>query len=155
MKPNTVRSICQTFMYSRVLAVFSSSIAGTVSAAEHVTYADRVGRLTDLERLATPVVPGEKTFASTSHDRSMSYDPKADRYQNGGANNDGGGSIRHDGKQQVMVDLEGPGVLWRIWSARADRGHVKIFLDGSETPIIDKPFAANLTISRRISQASR
>jgi hypothetical protein len=39
-----------------------------------------------------------------------------------------------------MVDLQGPGVLWRMWSAKADGGHIRVYLDGNETPVIDKPF---------------
>lgn len=119
-----------------------SATAGTVSAGERYTYADLVARLTDRERLATPVVPGEKTFASTSHDRGGTYDLVTDTYWNWSANGDGGGCIRREGDAQVMVDLEGPGVLWRTWSARAGSGHIKIFIDGNEAPVIDKPFSA-------------
>ncbi len=119
-----------------------TATVGAVSAGERHTYADLVGRLTDLDRLATPVVVGEKTFASTSHDRGMSYDASTDTYRNWSANGDGGGCIRREGDAQVMVDLEGPGVLWRTWSARAGGGHIKIFIDGNEAPIIDKPFNA-------------
>jgi hypothetical protein len=112
------------------------------STAEPIIYADLVTRLTDLQRLASPIVPGEKTFASTSHDRGMSYDPQTNTYRNWRANGDGGGCIRREGEDQVMVDLEGPGVLWRIWSASAGSGHIKIFIDGNPAPVIDKPFQA-------------
>jgi hypothetical protein len=115
----------------------------TVSlAGETVTYRDLVGRLTNLERLATPVIPGEKTFASTSHDRGGKYDPQTDTYSNWSANADGGGCIRREGESQVMVELEGAGVLWRIWSALAKGGHIRIYVDGGETPVVDKPFGA-------------
>ena len=115
-------------------------VASVAPAGDTLTYRDMVGRLTNLERLATPVIPGEKTFASTSHDRGMKYDPQSDTYSNWGANRDGGGCIRREGESQVMVDLEGPGVLWRIWSAKASAGHIRIYIDGGETPVIDKPF---------------
>ena len=68
-----------------------SMMTGISSATERLTYADLVGRLTDLERLATPIVPGEKTSASTSHDRGMSYDPSTDTYRNLSSNRVGGG----------------------------------------------------------------
>ncbi len=116
--------------------------ANTTLAAEPITYADLVTRLTDLQRLASPIVSGEKTFASTSHDRGMSYDPQTDTYRNWTANGDGGGCIRREGDDQVMVDLKGPGVLWRIWSAKVGSGHIKIFIDGNAAPVIDKPFQA-------------
>jgi hypothetical protein len=36
--------------------------------------------------------------------------------------------------------MEGPGCIWRIWSANPLLEHVRIYLDGSETPAIDLPF---------------
>ncbi len=33
-----------------------------------------------------------------------------------------------------------PGLYWRIWSARAEKGRVKIYLDGQEKPAVDLPF---------------
>ena len=125
------------WMITALVLVTAASLAG-----ETFTYREIVSRLTDLERLATPVVPGEKTFASTSHDRNSKYDPKTDTYHNWSSNGDGGGCIRREGDKQVMVDLNGPGVLWRIWTARPYVGHIKIYIDGNETPVIDKPFNA-------------
>jgi hypothetical protein len=123
-----------------LVSAIASWIVTVSLAGETVTYRNLVGRLTNLERLATPVIPGEKTFASTSHDRGGKYDPKTDTYGNWSANNDGGGCIRREGESQVMVELEGAGVLWRIWSALAKEGHIRIYIDGGEKPIIDKPF---------------
>ena len=37
--------------------------------------------------------------------------------------------------------MSGPGVIWRIWSAKPEQGHVSIYLDGSDTPAVDLPFA--------------
>ena len=109
-------------------------------AAETVSYRDLVGRLTGMERLAAPVIAGERTGASTSHDRASAYDAANGTYRNWSANNDGPGFIRKEGSDQVLVDLEGPGVLWRVWSAKPEQGHIRIFLDGSTTPIVDKSF---------------
>jgi hypothetical protein len=36
--------------------------------------------------------------------------------------------------------MDGPGCIWRIWSALAENGHVKIYLDGSDEPVVDLPF---------------
>jgi hypothetical protein len=119
----------------------AASLAVASAVAEgRIAYPDLVARLTDLERLAAPLVAGEKTAASTSHDRGATYDAKTDRYRNWAANGDGGGCIRREGDGQVMVDLQGPGVLWRMWSAKADGGHLCVYLDGNETAVIDKPF---------------
>ncbi|MCW1887644.1 DUF2961 domain-containing protein [Luteolibacter flavescens] len=109
-------------------------------AAETLSYRDLVTRLTGMERLASPVVAGERGGASTSHDRDSAYDAATGAYRDWGANDDGWGFIRKEGNGQVLVDLEGPGVLWRVWSAKPEQGHIRIYLDGSTTPIVDKPF---------------
>jgi len=44
-----------------------------------------------------------------------------------------------------MAEMDGPGCLWRIWSARTAKGHVKIFLDGQEQPAVDLPFEEYFT----------
>ena len=106
--------------------LLSSSFA---KAGEKISYAGLVSRLTDLERLAEPIVEGEKTFASTSHDRASRYNEETDRYENWAANGDGGGGIRREGDAQVMVDLDGAGVIWRTWSAKPERGHIRIYID--------------------------
>ncbi len=36
--------------------------------------------------------------------------------------------------------MDGPGCIWRIWTARASEGHIKMFLDGQEAPAVDLPF---------------
>ncbi len=36
--------------------------------------------------------------------------------------------------------MEGPGCLWRIWSAKPEQGHVRIYLDGATEPAVDLPF---------------
>ena len=110
--------------------------------AETYSYADLVGRLTDLKALATPPQPGEKTALASSFDRKSQYDATHDQYIDWGANGDGGGIIRMEGDTAVLADIQGPGCIWRIWSARPHNGHVKIYLDGSTTPAVDLPFTA-------------
>ena len=36
--------------------------------------------------------------------------------------------------------MEGPGCIWRIWSAAPKEGHVRIYLDGACEPAVDLPF---------------
>jgi len=124
----------------RVGALFLLLLMSLPCQAQEIGYQQLVGRLTDLRRLSSPIVSGEKTAASTSHDRASRYDADADRYHHWSANNDGSGSIRREGDGVVMVDLTGPGVLWRIWSALPEQGHIRIYLDGQATPVIDQPF---------------
>jgi Protein of unknown function (DUF2961) len=40
----------------------------------------------------------------------------------------------------VVFEKDGPGVIWRFWSALAKEGHIKIFIDDKEVPVVDKPF---------------
>lgn len=119
-----------------------SIIACSADAGETMDYRSLVERLTRMERLAEPLTDRELGGASTSHDRGSRYDSAAGIYQNWSANDDGKGFIRREGDGQVMVDLQGPGVLWRVWTAKPESGHIRIYLDGNETPVIDKPFRA-------------
>ncbi len=106
-----------------------------------LSYADLVRRMTDLERLAVLPAPGETAAQCSSYDRASKYDEKTGKYIDWGANNDGSGIIRREGQHQsVVAEMQGPGCIWRIWSALAQNGHVKIYLDGQATPVVDLPF---------------
>lgn len=48
--------------------------------------------------------------------------------------------MRREGEFYVAAEVDGPGVLWRFWSAMPGLGHVRIFIDGNKKPVIDKPF---------------
>ena len=56
------------------------------------------------------------------------------------ANGDGNGIIRKEDGKQVFAEMEGPGCIWRIWSAAPKQGHVRIYLDGASEPAVDLPF---------------
>ncbi len=107
---------------------------------EQLTYPELVRRMIDLEHLAAPPRPGETCKQWSSWDRRSQYDAEKDEYVNWGANGDGNGIIRREGDLEVMAEMDGPGCIWRVWSARAQDGHVKIYLDGQETPAVDLPF---------------
>ena len=78
--------------------------------------------------------------AVVSWDRASKYDVETGKYIHWDANGDGGHFIREEDGRIVMAEMEGPGCIWRTWSARALDGHVKIYLDGNETPVVDLPF---------------
>jgi hypothetical protein len=105
-----------------------------------LTYIDLVNRLTDLEHLATLPAPGEKCVQWSSYDRRSKYDQASGKYVDWSANGDGDGIIRKENGEIIFAEMEGPGVIWRIWSALANQGHVKIYLDGNEEPAVDLPF---------------
>lgn len=105
-----------------------------------LTYRDLVSRLSDLERLAVPPLAGEQCGSQTSYDRRSVYNAETGLYENWNANRDGDGYIRMEDGHQVVFEAEGPGCIWRIWSAWPGMGHVKIFLDGAPEPVMDLPF---------------
>jgi len=104
------------------------------------TYIDLVSRLTDLDHLATLPAPGETCAQWASWDRASKYDEASGKYVKWDANGDGNGIIRKEGDELVFAEIEGPGVIWRTWSALAKDGHVKIYLDGQTKPAVDLPF---------------
>ena len=123
--------VCSFFAYGRL---------PQAGAEERLTYIDLINRLTDLEHLAMLPAPGEKCAQWSSYDRRSKYDETSGKYINWSANGDGTGIIRKEDGELVFAQMEGPGVIWRIWSALAREGHVKIYLDGAEEPAVDLPF---------------
>src|SRR5205807_618844 len=109
-------------------------------AGQKLSYVDLVNRVTDLKHLATLPGAGDQCAQWSSYDRKSRYDAAADKYINWDANGDGDGIIRKEGDKEVMAEMKGPGCIWRIWSAMAEAGHVRIYLDGAAEPAIDLPF---------------
>jgi hypothetical protein len=122
-----------------VLSETASFSADSTNAV--LTYADLVRRLTDLEHLATLPEPGEKTAQFSSYDRASRYDEKTGKYVRWDANGDNDGIIRKEDGKLVLAEMDGPGCIWRIWSAAPKEGHVRIYLDGDTNPAVDLPFA--------------
>ena len=128
-------------MKKAILVLLSVLVSSSIlTAGEKLTYVDLVRHLTDLEALATLPPPGEKCQQWSSYDRASRYDEATGTYVRWDANGDGTGIIRQEGDVSVLAEMEGPGVIWRIWSARAQNGHVKIYLDGATEPTVDLPF---------------
>lgn len=123
-----------------LLLVLVVNLATPAPAAETLSYADLVGRMTDLKLPAVLPAPGETCKQWSSWDRNSQYDAETGKYVKWDANGDGGHFIREEDGRYVMAEMDGPGCIWRTWSARALDGHVKIHLDGNETPVVDLPF---------------
>jgi hypothetical protein len=124
-----------------IICVFFGAVRlSPAIAAEKLTYVDLVDWLTDLEYLAKLPDVGEKCAQWSSYDRRSKYDSASGKYIDWTANGDGNGIIRKEGDLHVFAEIEGPAVIWRIWSALAGEGHVKIYLDGNEQPAVDLPF---------------
>jgi hypothetical protein len=120
-----------------VLGMAASPLA---SAQQKLTYVELVKRLTDLEHLATLPEPGETTKQWSSYDRASKYDAATGKYLRWDANGDNAGILRKEGDTEVFAEMKGPGCIWRIWSATAKEGHVKIYLNGASEPAVDLPF---------------
>jgi hypothetical protein len=110
------------------------------AAQQNLTYVDLVKRLTSLEYLATVPAPGDQCAQWSSYDRKSRYDEATGKYIAWDANGDGSGIIRKEGNQLVLAEMQGPGCIWRIWSAAPKDGHVRIYLDGGSEPVVDLPF---------------
>lgn len=89
-----------------------------------VTYPDLVDNLVSLDALSEP--PVFKTAMASSFDRL-------------GGNRDGEGYIRREGEHFVVAEMNGPGVITRIWSANP-LGMVRIYLDNDTEPVVQRHF---------------
>lgn len=117
------------------------ALAGASAFSAEMTYIDLVNKLTDLEGLAAYPSIGEKCMQFSSYCRASYYDEQTGKYIDWSDNNDWGGIIREESNTVVLAEMEGPGCIWRIWSATANDGHVKIYLDNSDKPAVDIPFS--------------
>jgi len=105
-----------------------------------LSYRDLVQRLYDLEYLATPPASGERSGAFSSYDCRSRYDAETGQYQDWDANSDGSGYLYKEGDKIVAFEKEGPGVIWRVWSALPEPGHIRIFIDYQQEPVVNIPF---------------
>ena len=121
-----------------LLALASLQLA---ASAETLTYADLADRLIDLQRLAVLPEPGETCAQWSSYNRASRYDVATGTYVDWSRNGDGHGFIRKEDATLVLAEMQGPGCIWRIWSAGPMDGHVKIYLDGAPEPAVDLPFS--------------
>lgn len=104
------------------------------------TYDDLLDRLTDLKALAVPPAVGETSGCFSSYDRRSRYNEATGLYEDWGANSDGDGYIRREGEDIVALEIDGPGVIWRAWSANPQMGHIRVYIDGAAAPALDMPF---------------
>ncbi|MEN6383768.1 MAG: glycoside hydrolase family 172 protein [Phycisphaerales bacterium] len=117
-------------------------ISTNVFAAKEYSYVDIINMVTDLERLAQLPENGELTQQWSSYDRESKYDEKTGKYINWEANGDGYGKInwiRKENDRLVMAEMQGPGCIWRFWTATAFKGKISIYLDDQNEPAVDLP----------------
>ncbi len=129
-----MKTICAGFLSTAVL------VSCAAAEPRNLSYVDLVRRITDLTYLATLPATDDQCAQWSSYDRKSRYDAATGKYLNWDANGDGNGIIRREGDTEVMAEMEGPGCIWRIWSAMPQDGHVRIYLDGAAEPVLDLPF---------------
>ncbi|WP_165223690.1 DUF2961 domain-containing protein [Aquisphaera insulae] len=124
-----LRAIARALLPAAALLITSR---GVLAQAEvPLSYSAVLHQLTDLDRLAR-LQEGCKAGLSSSWDRGS-----RERW---GANGDASQYLRiePDG-EAVMMDVDGPGVVYRIWSANPI-GKIRIYLDGATSPSYEWDF---------------
>ena len=100
----------------------------------HYSYVDIVNQMLDMEHTALLPKPGEKGAEWTSTDRRSTYNEETDTYTNWTANSDMQGFIERivdNGVTRYLIaDIEGPGVIWRFWTAQPNNGILEFCIDG-------------------------
>ena len=130
----------------RKIWVISLAVWLSLSACQQeekaLSYADLVNRMTALKSLAKLPEAGEKSEMWSSYDRASKIDSVTGKFIDWDANIDGFKPqyIRKEGDNEVLAEMDGPGAIVRIWSASPREGKVKIYIDGSEEPVINESF---------------
>lgn len=126
------------FISCAEIKVLAEPKAETIRPDPEVTYsyADIASRLYDMEELAR-VPDGETSSEFTSGDTSSTYNSVSGDYENWNANGDWTGYLyRQDDGGYVIAEMDGPGYINRIWMAYEWSGKIAVYVDGSDTPVI-------------------
>jgi hypothetical protein len=111
------------------------------ATGDEVSFEDLLGALVDLLWLATEPPENERCIQFSSFDPASRAGRAAEAawYANG----DRGHFLRSEERQGrtewVMVDVDGPGAIVRIWSANPS-GELRFYVDGAEEPALAIPF---------------
>jgi hypothetical protein len=130
--------VLSPFRAAAAVAALLGCAAAPAALAQNgaITTQSLLADLTDLRRMAEFPSPAYKTLQASSYDRKAAIPGTPDWF----ANDDWGRFIRtetRNGRQeQVMMEHDGPGVVFHIWSANPS-GTIRIYLDGQATPVIE------------------
>ena len=114
----------------------SAWLTAAGASARDLTYTDLLHQLVDLDRL-THLQQGITAGQFSSWDRG--------ERQSWGSNGDAGQYMRvEENGEAVMMDQDGPGCIFRIWSANP-QGMLRIYLDGAATPTHEFDFNGMFT----------
>ncbi len=115
-------------------------LIGHQAFAAEMSFSEITAKLYDLRNLAQVPEASERSGSFSSRDRAARYNLETGRYEKWYSNDDGSGFIRQDKEGIVAAEMEGPGVIWRIWSAMPESGLMKIYIDGQLAPTLSMPF---------------
>ena len=122
-----------------VAGLFALCITPLYASAADVTFDSLMEEMLDRARLAEFPDPPYTCRQFSSYDCASTGPDDPDTWF---ANRDAGNFLRveeNDGRQEsVMMDIDGPGAVVRIWSANA-KGTIRFYLDGAERPTIAMP----------------
>jgi hypothetical protein len=139
-------------MHRRVLPIvaFAHCMLVAGALAQSVTYRGLLEEMLNRESLTRLPDPWFDCRQASSYDRaSVSAADQAGWFANGDADKFVRVEERGGRKEWVMMDEAGPGAVVRIWSANP-KGVLRVYLDGSETPVVEGPMADLLRSSGQI-----
>ena len=140
--PRRIR-LCTRLFSVALGATLLGIVASRSLAADSttITTANLIEEMTDLAGMAEFPKPAYTCKQFSSYDRK-SKSPANPTQEDWFANADHGQYLRVENRasrqEYVMMDAPGPGAVVRIWSANPE-GTIRIYLDGSETPVIETP----------------
>ncbi|UCD27800.1 MAG: DUF2961 domain-containing protein, partial [Planctomycetota bacterium] len=114
-----------------VPGIYPDAKAATTEVKDYSYFLEK---LVDLDGL--PVLSeGIQGKQFSSYDRASRYDEASGKYIQWDANGDAGKYISVDPRTQeaLMAEIDGPGCIWRIWSANPT-GKIRFYLDGDKKP---------------------
>ncbi|MCD6352074.1 MAG: hypothetical protein J7M26_08135, partial [Armatimonadetes bacterium] len=118
------------------LLLTATAVSSTALAARTLTYRDFLRELSDLDRLAY-WQDGVHAGQYSSWDRG--------ELKRWGCNGDAGKYLRvEDNGEAVMAEIEGPGCIYRIWSANP-QGKIRFYFDGATKPQYEFDFNSIFT----------
>ena len=134
--PETLLNAPKSKRKLRQVATTAAALMGiavaSAAGAQNLTYVDILHQLTDLDRL-THLQTGQQAGIFSSWDRTSKTI--------WGANGDAGQYLRIEPRtgEAVMMDIDGPGIIYRTWSANPV-GKIRIYIDGATTPTFEWNF---------------
>lgn len=124
-----------------LVATFMACTTMSAQSAFRITEASLLKEMTDRNEIARIPYPAYTTIQFSSYDRASVERDKAGWYANGDysmfiRSEEVAGHVEH-----VMMEDSGPGAIVRFWATLAggENGIVRIYIDGSDEPVLEAP----------------